>query len=56
VVHLSAGVNIFERVKLSASLRNLFDEVYSEPFNGRNPDNPLPEPGRNFIVGISAGI
>lgn len=56
VVNAAAGLKLFERIRLSVSVNNIFDEVYSEPFNGRNPDNPIPEPGRNFVIGLSSSI
>lgn len=55
-VSASAGFSLFERVRLTATVNNIFDKVYSEPFNARNPDNPIPEPGRNFIIGLSSNI
>ncbi len=56
VVNFTNGIDIFENVRLTGSINNIFDVLYSEPFNGRNPDNPIPESGRNFIIGINAGI
>ncbi len=56
IVNFTNGIDIFENVRLTASVNNIFDKLYSEPFNGRNPDNPIPESGRNFIIGINAGI
>jgi hemoglobin/transferrin/lactoferrin receptor protein len=51
-----AGIQINKYVRLSIAGNNLLDELYSEPFNARNPDNPVPEPGRNFIFSITAGL
>jgi len=56
VVNMSAGIKLFDSIRFSIAVNNLFDEIYSEPFNGRSPDNPLPEPGRNFIFTVFAGI
>jgi hemoglobin/transferrin/lactoferrin receptor protein len=56
VVSATVGIQLFENVRFALTGNNLFDEVYSEPFNGRNVDNPLPEPGRNFVFTLSAGI
>jgi outer membrane receptor protein involved in Fe transport len=56
VVNATAGVRLFKQVRLSVSGRNLFDEVYAEPFNARNPDNPIVEPGRNFVFTLSTSI
>ena len=50
---MGAGVKLYDSIRLSLAVNNLLDEVYSEPFNGRNPDNPLPEPGRNFIFSLN---
>ncbi|HWR84305.1 MAG TPA: TonB-dependent receptor [Candidatus Deferrimicrobium sp.] len=55
-VGAAAGIKLWDRLRLTISGNNLFDEVYSEPFNGRNPDNPIPEPGRNVIVSIGAEL
>jgi hemoglobin/transferrin/lactoferrin receptor protein len=51
-----AGIQINKYVRVSIAGNNLLDELYSEPFNARNPDNPVPEPGRNFIFSITAGL
>jgi hemoglobin/transferrin/lactoferrin receptor protein len=56
VLNANTGIRLYNQIRLSVAVNNIFDEVYSEPFNGRNPDNPIPEPGRNFIVSLSAGI
>jgi hemoglobin/transferrin/lactoferrin receptor protein len=56
VVSATAGVRLFERVRLSVTVNNLFDEIYSEPFNARNPDNPVAEPGRNFVLSLNSSI
>ncbi len=52
-VNVGAGIKLYDSIRLSVAVNNLFDEIYSEPFNGRNPDNPLPEPGRNFIFTLN---
>ena len=44
------GCQPFKNVKLTLSGINLTDEVYAEPFNARNPDNPIVEAGRNFVL------
>ncbi len=56
VVSATAGVTLYKNVRLSISGNNLFDEVYSEPFNGRNPDNPIPEAGRSFVFSLNSSI
>jgi hemoglobin/transferrin/lactoferrin receptor protein len=50
------GIQVNEHVKFSLAARNILDEVYSEPFNARNPDNPIPEPGRNLTISITANL
>ena len=56
VVNVGAGIKLYDSIRLSLAVNNLFDEIYSEPFNGRSPDNPLPEPGRNFIISVFAEL
>jgi hemoglobin/transferrin/lactoferrin receptor protein len=56
VVNVTAGLNLTDNVRITASVNNLFDEIYSEPFNARNPDNPIAEPARNLIIGLNAGF
>ena len=56
VVNMTAGVTLFKSVRMAVTGKNLFDEVYAEPFNARNPDNPVPEAGRGLVVSINAGI
>ncbi len=56
VVNFNTGVRLFDSIRLSISANNLFDVTYSEPFNARNPDNPIPESGRNFIVSFVGDI
>lgn len=56
VINVTAGINLTDNVRVIASINNLFDEVYSEPFNARNPDNPIAEPARNLIIGLNAGF
>jgi hemoglobin/transferrin/lactoferrin receptor protein len=56
LVNSMAGVNLSRYFKLTLNANNLFDEVYSQPFNGRNPDNPVPEPGRNFILSAKVNL
>lgn len=55
-VSMSLGIRLVEQVRLSVTVNNLFDEIYSEPFNGRNPDNPIAEPGRNLILSVSSNL
>ncbi len=50
VVNLEAFVKPFEWQTLNFGVRNVFDETYAEPYNATNPDNPVNEPGRNFII------
>jgi outer membrane receptor protein involved in Fe transport len=56
VIDASVGLDLYDQIRLSLTGVNLLDETYSEPFNGRNPDNPLPEAGRSFILSLSTGI
>jgi hemoglobin/transferrin/lactoferrin receptor protein len=56
VVNLEAFVKPFKWQTLSVSIRNLFDETYAEPYNATNPSNPVPEPGRNFVISLSAAL
>jgi outer membrane receptor protein involved in Fe transport len=56
VVSATTGVRLFGNVRLSITGYNLLDEIYSEPFNSRNPDNPVPEPGRNFVFSVSSSL
>lgn len=56
VVNASAGVKLYGRVGLTLNLNNVLDEVYSEPFNARNPDNPIAESGRNLVLALNAGL
>lgn len=56
VVNVTAGFDLTDNIRMTTSVNNLFDEVYSEPFNARNPDNPIAEPARNFIIGLNAGF
>jgi len=56
VLNATAGIDIRKNVRFSIAVNNIFDEVYAEPFNSRNPDNPIVEPGRNFIFGINASL
>ncbi len=56
VVSATAGVTLYKNVRFSITGNNLFDEVYSEPFNGRNPDNPIPEAGRSFVFSLNSSI
>ena len=56
VVNALTGLALHDRVRLTFGVNNLFDEVYSEPFNARNPDNPVIETGRNLIVTLTGSI
>ncbi len=56
VFNLSGGIRLFEQVHASVAVNNLFDELYSEPFNARGPDNPIPESGRNFVFSLKADV
>ncbi len=38
---------------LSANVNNLTNQTYREPLNAASPYNPILEPGRNFIIGLS---
>jgi outer membrane receptor protein involved in Fe transport len=56
ILSATAGVNVYRDVRLAITGNNLTNEVYSEPFNGRNPDNPIPESGRNLIVTVNSSF
>lgn len=56
VFNATVGATPMKNVRFAVSVKNVFDEVYAEPFNARNPDNPIPEPGRNFVFTVQAGI
>jgi outer membrane receptor protein involved in Fe transport len=56
VVSVTTGIRVYDRVRFSASIKNLLDELYAEPFNARNPDNPVVESGRNFVIGLSSSL
>jgi outer membrane receptor protein involved in Fe transport len=56
VVNATVGFRPMNQVRVALSANNLFDELYAEPFNGRNPDNPIPEPGRNFVLSVTASL
>jgi outer membrane receptor protein involved in Fe transport len=56
VVSATTGIRLYDRIRVSVTGSNLFDETYSEPFNGRNPDNPIPESGRSFIFSLTTEI
>lgn len=56
VVNATVGFRPMNQVRLALSAYNLFDKLYAEPFNGRNPDNPIPEPGRNFVLSVTASL
>jgi hemoglobin/transferrin/lactoferrin receptor protein len=56
LVNTSAGIKLWNSLSLNLGVVNLFDEVYSQPFNGRNPDNPVPEPGRNFVISTKVDV
>jgi hemoglobin/transferrin/lactoferrin receptor protein len=56
VVNLEAFVKFFEWQTLNLSVKNLLDETYAEPYNATNPDNPVKEPGRNFIISLTTSL
>ena len=56
LINTSTGVTVANQIRVALTIRNLFDKVYSEPFNARSPNNPLVEPGRNFILSLNTGI
>ena len=56
ILNATIGCRPFKGVRLSLTGVNLTDEVYAEPFNSRNPDNPIVEAGRNFVMSLSAGF
>jgi hemoglobin/transferrin/lactoferrin receptor protein len=53
VANLEAFLKLFEWQTLNLSVNNIFDEAYAEPYNATNPDNPVKEPGRNFIFSLT---
>jgi hemoglobin/transferrin/lactoferrin receptor protein len=53
VFNLEAFFQPFKWQTFNFAVRNLFDETYSEPYNATNPDNPVKEPGRNFIISLT---
>jgi outer membrane receptor protein involved in Fe transport len=55
-VNATVGCRPLHSMRASLSIYNLFDEIYAEPFNARNPDNPIVEPGRNFVLSLTAEI
>lgn len=56
MVNLSAGYRLWNSVQTTVTVRNVFDKLYSEPYNARVPDNPIPEPGRSLVVSISSEL
>ncbi len=38
---------------LNVNVNNLTNQTYREPLNAASPFNPILEPGRNFIIGLS---
>ena len=38
---------------LTANINNLTNQTYREPLNAASPFNPILEPGKNFIIGLS---
>ena len=41
VLNVATGIEVWKNVRLSIAVNNLLDDIYSEPFNSRNPDNPI---------------
>lgn len=39
---------------VTANVQNLTNQTYREPLNAASPFNPILEPGRNFIIGLSS--
>jgi len=56
LVNTTFGTRIWTGLKLSLNVNNLFDEVYSQPFNARNPVNPVPEAGRSVLIKASVDV
>ncbi|MCH9024188.1 MAG: TonB-dependent receptor [candidate division Zixibacteria bacterium] len=56
LVNTTVGTKIWTGLKLSLNVNNLFDEVYSQPFNARNPVNPVPEAGRSVLIKASVDV
>ncbi len=55
-ISATVGASPWKNIRLALTGSNLTNRVYAEPFNARNPDNPIVEAGRNFILTLSAGI
>ena len=55
-ISATIGANPWKNIHVALTGSNLTNRVYAEPFNARNPDNPIVEPGRNFILTLSASI
>jgi hemoglobin/transferrin/lactoferrin receptor protein len=53
VLGMEAFVELFGWQTLNIVVNNLTNETYSEPYNATNPDNPVVEPGRNFIISLT---
>ena len=53
VLGIEAFVELFGWQTLNIVVNNLTNETYSEPYNATNPDNPVTEPGRNFIIALT---
>ena len=56
LVNTTFGTKIWNDLKLSLNVNNLFDEVYSQPFNARNPVNPVPEAGRSILIRAAVDV
>ncbi|HXF49513.1 MAG TPA: TonB-dependent receptor [Verrucomicrobiae bacterium] len=52
VVNFRAGYH-WRVWTLTANINNLTNQTYREPLNAASPYNPILEPGRNFILGLS---
>ncbi len=56
LVNTTFGTRVWTGLKLSLNVNNLFDAVYSQPFNARNPVNPVPEAGRSVLIKASVDV
>ncbi|OGC89052.1 MAG: hypothetical protein A2142_01125 [candidate division Zixibacteria bacterium RBG_16_48_11] len=53
VIDLRGGFKLNHKVSVNLAVKNLTDESFVESYNQVNVDNPVLEPGRNFIFGVT---
>jgi len=53
VIDLRGGFKLNHKVSVNLAVKNLTDESFVEPYNQVNVANPVLEPGRNFIFGVT---